>query len=284
MIGLADPTTTQHRTVLALRALALCCHPLPTAAVTAMATALVAAAGNSARTCGTAALAVLAGQLSIGWSNDLVDADRDAAVGRSDKPLATGQVSRGVVAVALASALAVTTATSLLLGWRAAVAQLTVVVAGLAYNLGVKSTIWSAAPYAVAFGTLPAVATLARSEPAWPVWWAAASGALVGVAAHFANVLPDLAEDRHTGVRGLPHRLGATASAAVATLLAGCAVGLAFAGAANPATALQWGLLAGAGVSLAWGLLVVRRDPRSEAIFVATMVTAALAIALLVTG
>ena len=35
-------------------------------------------------------LAVLAGQLSIGWSNDLLDRSRDVAAGRSDKPLATG--------------------------------------------------------------------------------------------------------------------------------------------------------------------------------------------------
>ena len=35
--------------------------------------------------------AVLAGQLSIGWSNDLIDARRDRAVGRTDKPLAVGR-------------------------------------------------------------------------------------------------------------------------------------------------------------------------------------------------
>ncbi|MGH3680824.1 MAG: UbiA family prenyltransferase, partial [Natronosporangium sp.] len=35
--------------------------------------------------------------------------------------------------------------------------------------------------------------------------------------AHFANVLPDLADDAATGVRGLPHRLGAIGSALAAT-------------------------------------------------------------------
>ena len=33
-------------------------------------------------------------------------------------------------------------------------------------------------------------------------------GAMLGVAAHFTNVVPDLDDDRRTGVRGLPHALG----------------------------------------------------------------------------
>ena len=36
-----------------------------------------------------------------------------------------------------------------------------------------------------------------------------AAGALLGVGAHLVNVLPDLADDEATGVRGLPHRIGA---------------------------------------------------------------------------
>ena len=43
-----------------------------------------------------------------------------------------------------------------------------------------------------------------------------AAGALLGVGAHFVNVLPDLADDAATGVRGLPHRLGAKHSSALA--------------------------------------------------------------------
>ena len=53
-----------------------------------------------ASTPGTAALvvaAVLAGQLSVGWSNDLVDVGRDRRAGRTDKPLATGEASLAVV-------------------------------------------------------------------------------------------------------------------------------------------------------------------------------------------
>ena len=63
------------------------------------------------------------------------------------------------------------------------------------YNLGLKSTPLSLVAYLVGFGVLPAIATLARADPAWPSWWAVTVGALLGAAAHFANAAPDLEDD-----------------------------------------------------------------------------------------
>ncbi len=137
--------------------------PVPTVAVTAMGTVLVVSAGNDVATV-VVARAVLTGQLSIGWSNDLVDVRRDAASGRRDKPLATGAVSPRVVAAATAVATTVTVVSSLALGWRAGLAQLCVVASGWVYNYPLKSTPLSPLPFFVAFGTLPAVATLALSD------------------------------------------------------------------------------------------------------------------------
>jgi heme o synthase len=51
-------------------------------------------------------------------------------------------------------------------------------------------------------------------------------GALLGGGAHFANALPDLADDARTGVRGLPHRLGPNGSAIAAAVLLLGATGL----------------------------------------------------------
>ena len=48
--------------------------------------------------------------------------------------------------------------------------------------------------------------------------WAWVAGAALGSAVHLTNVLPDLEDDQRTGVRGLPHRLGARASAVVAAV------------------------------------------------------------------
>ena len=44
------------------------------------------------------AAAVLAGQLSVGWLNDYLDADRDRAVRRADKPVVTGALTIGAIA------------------------------------------------------------------------------------------------------------------------------------------------------------------------------------------
>ena len=70
-------------------ALVKACHPLPSAAVTTLTTALAATAGVRGSLLVLVAAAVLTGQLCVGWVNDLVDRDRDRAVGRHDKPLAS---------------------------------------------------------------------------------------------------------------------------------------------------------------------------------------------------
>src|ERR671933_222980 len=88
-----------------LRGLVLACHPLPTVAVTAFATAFAAAVGLPTGRVGLVGLAVLLGQLSIGWCNDWVDAPRDVAAGRRDKPAATGLVPPRVLGVAAVAAL-----------------------------------------------------------------------------------------------------------------------------------------------------------------------------------
>ena len=91
--------------------------------------------------------------------------------------------------------------------------------AGWAYDLGLKSSPLSVLPYVVCFGLLPTFVVLALPGAPAPVWWLPLAGALLGAGAHFANVLPDLDDDAATGVRGLPHRLGRTASRYAAAVL-----------------------------------------------------------------
>lgn len=181
-------------------------HPGPALAVTVLAGLLAVPAGLGPAEGALVVAAVLTGQLSIGWSNDLIDLRRDRAVGRTDKPLATGAVPVRLVRACCAVALVATLPLSLSLGVGAGLAHLMLVAAGWAYNLGLKSTVLSWLPYAVAFGGLPAVVWLAG--PTAPPVWGVAAGALLGVGAHLVNVLPDLDDDARTGVHGLPHRLG----------------------------------------------------------------------------
>ena len=112
---------------------------------------------------------------------------------------------------------------SMALGAGAGTPHVVAVGSGWAYNLGLKRTAWSWAPYALTFGLLPSVATLALPRPTqalnWAPAWATGAGALIGVGAHLVNVLPDLDDDVRTGVRGFPHRIGRTATAVLGPLL-----------------------------------------------------------------
>lgn len=200
------PASSTSRTASLVRA----CHPGPTLAVTVLVALLSTALGHTVVSGVLVTAAVFAGQLTIGWSNDLIDAARDRAVARDDKPLARGELSETVVRRAIGVAGAACVVLSVACGWRSAAVHLLLGVAsGWAYNLGFKRTTWSALPYAVAFGSLPAVVSLAALDRAWPPVWMMVTGAVLGVGAHLLNALPDLADDDATGVRGLPQRLGA---------------------------------------------------------------------------
>jgi 4-hydroxybenzoate polyprenyltransferase len=162
---------------------------------------------------------VATGQLSVGWSNDYIDRHRDRAVGRLDKPLVAGDVSERTVRLACTLAVLATVVLSLACGLVAGAVHLVGVAAGWSYNLGLKATALSWLPYAVGFGTLPVFAVLADPGASMPPPWVPLAGALLGVGAHLVNVLPDLDDDAATGVRGLPHRLGATVARVAAVVV-----------------------------------------------------------------
>lgn len=177
-------------------------HPGPTVTVTVLAAVVAAAVGHPVWLVALVALTVVAGQLSIGLANDWIDADRDRAVGRRDKPVARGLIAVGTVRTAAYASAGIAVVLSLFLGPVAAVAHLVLVAAGWAYDAGLKRSVWSVAPFIVAFGLLPVVSVAAGPEGQWPTWWAIATGAVFGIAIHCTNVLPDLVDDAATGVRG----------------------------------------------------------------------------------
>jgi len=78
-------------------AMARASHAAPTVAVTSFTTALAAGAGRRPGGAAAVAGAVLAGQLTVGWSNDYLDRHRDGLVGRTDKPIVAGEVSASTV-------------------------------------------------------------------------------------------------------------------------------------------------------------------------------------------
>jgi 4-hydroxybenzoate polyprenyltransferase len=209
-------------------ALLLAAHPLPSVAVTAFAAATGASAGLGAGRTTLLAAAILAGQLSIGWANDYVDADRDRVVGRADKPLARRALPDGAVGLAASIALLADVPLSLALGTRPGAAHLAAVGGAWLYDTWLKPTVASLVPYAVSFGLLPVVIAGSLPGAPRPRLLIVVAAALMGLAAHFANTVGDTADDARTGVRGLPQRIGPAGSLALSALLvagaAGCLV------------------------------------------------------------
>ncbi len=259
----------------ALREYAAATHFGPTVAVTSFTAALALAAGAGSRTVLIVA-AVLAGQLSIGWSNDFLDAGIDRAAGRRDKAVVRGTVSeRGLLRAALVAA-AVSVPLSLATGLAAAGAALGTTACGWAYNLGLKRTAASPVPYAVAFAlTPPAFVALALHQTPQPQ--VVIAGGLLGVCAHFTNAVKDLDADALTGVRGLPQRLGARRSGLVsASLLLAAALVLLLPGSSPRPVSL---VLAGAAGTLAVLAAVLLAGRASRHGFTITLIAVALLVA-----
>lgn len=274
----------RHPPPSALAALAGATHPGPTLAVTAVTVLLGVAVGLEPWRLVALGAAMLLGQASVGLSNDWLDAARDRAAGRTDKPVASGLVgirtARGAALVALALAIVLT----LPLGAPALLAHLVFLAAGWAYNLGLKATPLSVLPYLVGFGVLPLLVTLAQPAPGIAAWWAIAAGAALGVAAHFANALPDLESDRATGVVGLPHRIGARASAILLFVALAAASGFVVFGQGNPGV-VQWVTLGTEAAIAAWGLVLASVRPPGRPLFRLVILGALVAVgALVVSG
>lgn len=270
------------RRVRTLSRLLAAAHPLPSVAVTLLATAVSAAAGRSPWGCALVAATVLSGQLSIGWSNDLVDRVRDTQAGRADKPIATGAVPVRTATVACALALVATVPLSFANGIAAGTAHVLGVAGGWAYNLGLKRTWASFLPYAASFGLLTAFVTLGLPGAPAPAPWVVAAGALLGTGAHFLNVVPDVAADLAAGVRGLPQRLGATAAAVTGASLLGVAAAVVVLGPGDAVPAWGWaGLAVALSTAALSGAAGLRTRP-GRGPFVLGVLTAATTVALLI--
>ncbi len=226
-------------------------------------------------------LAVLSGQVSVGWSNDYLDRQRDRNSNRTDKPIVAGEVTASLVGTCAVVALVLCVPLSMLSGWRAGSLHLVAVSLAWAYNFKLKSTIASAVPYMVAFGLLPVCVTLGLTHHPWPRPWATAAASLLGLGAHFVNVLPDLDSDRVTGVNGLPQRVGYVASLIIGALLIATSTVVIALFAIDSASPFQLGFL---GMSLggATSIFIIGLSGRTRLAWTLTLWLAGLAVASLI--
>ena len=269
-----------------LRALVRASHPEPAVAVTTVTALLAWGVGHGGAGIARTAGAVFASQLAIGWVNDRFDAGRDRAVGRVDKPVARGAISARVVGFCGVAATVACVLLSLSTGWPAEILMIAALASALLYDWPLKFTAFSVVPYAVSFGLLPAFVVVALPGAPAPPSWLVAAGALLGAGAHFANVLPDLDDDRRTGVRGLPHRLGSAGSrVAAAGLLFAATVTLVVGPPGRPSWAGVAAIVAAVVVlPLGWyaGRAATARGGRPVAVFRSVMAVAVIDVVLLV--
>lgn len=164
-------------------------------------------------------IGVFCGQLVVGWSNDVIDYKDDLLHNRQKKPLVSGQISLRL----LQNCLRVMTPLAIVinlfgpLGFVGGGLSVLAIGLAVAYNFYFKFTIFSWLPYAIAFGALPSCMALSKEQA--PELWMWLGGAMLGTAAHFLNVVKDMDEDRVSGIKGLPQRLGTKASVVTAIAL-----------------------------------------------------------------
>ncbi len=165
------------------------------------------------------AVGVFFGQLVVGFTNDLNDFADDSKHNRVEKPLVAGSLSETLLRKAIWISLSFAIALNLFgpLGIKGGLIYLFGIGCGVTYNFYLKSTPLSPLPYFLAFAALPASIVVATDRT--PPLWLISAGALLGVAAHFANVIKDLKEDVESGIRGLPQIIGEKNSRAVTAFI-----------------------------------------------------------------
>ena len=165
------------------------------------------------------AFGVFLGQLLVGFTNDLNDYPDDLKHRRMAKPLVSGQITTSKLSTAIKIVAPFTVLINILgpLGLNGGLVYLFGVGMGVSYNFYFKSTPLSPIPYALAFSALVSSVVLATDRTP-PLWYISAA-ALIGVAAHFANVLKDLDQDLESKIKGLPQQIGKRGSRFVTSLL-----------------------------------------------------------------
>jgi 4-hydroxybenzoate polyprenyltransferase len=165
------------------------------------------------------AIAILAGQCVVGWTNDVVDLPLDSPAARSNKPLVAGSVTTKQLRIAISIALLAALLLSLRspLGVIGTLVHALLLLSATAYNLYLKKTVLSVLPYVISFGGLPWAVYLSAGKN--PPLWLVLGFIFISSSFHFLNVVKDLETDVAQGVLGLPQQVGRTASLLIASLL-----------------------------------------------------------------
>jgi len=181
-------------------------------------------------------------QLGIGAVNDVVDSPYDAGR-KAGKPIPAGLVSARAARITAIACFGGGAALALTVSAAVAFLAAVVIAIGLAYDLRLKGTAWSWAPFAAGIPLLPVYGWLGATGTLHPMFGALVPAAvLAGAALAIANSLVDVERDRAAGRTSIAAELGPRPAARLgAALLAVVAavdvVALFVAGVADRATA-----------------------------------------------
>jgi 4-hydroxybenzoate polyprenyltransferase len=167
-------------------------------------------------------VAIFCGQCTVGWSNDLIDQESDRLANRMNKPLVALKIFPHTLRALIFMSLALAFLFSILgpLGVIGTNIHLLGIGSAMAYNLGLKRTIFSFLPYLISFGAMPWA--IYKGNGKSPPLWLYSAFALFTIAFHFLNVIKDMDSDREQSIFGLPQRLGTKNSAVIAGALFLC--------------------------------------------------------------
>jgi 4-hydroxybenzoate polyprenyltransferase len=131
-------------------------------------------------------------------------------------------------------------------------AHILAVILAWAYDLWLKTTVWSFLPFLVSFALVAPFLTYGLTPPRAPELWAMAALGLIGVGAHLANGIPDIDSDRQSHTEGVVAQLGARRSAYLSVLSLLVVTGLVLANIDLPSgVAVAVLVLTGAGAAFA---------------------------------
>jgi 4-hydroxybenzoate polyprenyltransferase len=209
----SDATPPFRRALSAIRII----HPFPTLLNVAatVALALIADNGVDPPLLARMAATMFAIQSAIGVTNDIFDRELDAAA-KPHKPIVSGAVPLRAATLLALLFVAVAIALAATLGVASFALAMLGMACGLAYDVRLKRTVFSAVPFMIAIPTLPYWVWVTVGAWEDDLWWLAPLGALIGLSLHLANTLPDIDDDAAHGIRGLAHALGRRASMIVA--------------------------------------------------------------------
>ena len=190
--------------------------------------------GRPAREAAIVLATVLVGQSILGWHNDLVDRDRDAAHATAGKPVAQGRLDAGTAWYALVVAVLLVIPLSISVGVTAGICYLASLVVGILGNVVLRRGRLSPLPWMVSFALYPAYLSYGgyggSTEGDPPQVAIVVAAALLGLGVHVLRSIWGLVEDDLDGWTYLPlslgRRLGATRLLTLAAAYTAVVVGV----------------------------------------------------------